>query len=51
MAAFAGSEPCEAAIHVLEQIVYYIGRKNMNPLGKILAFALKRHKAYEKHLK
>ena len=51
LAAFDGADPSDSAIHVLEQIVYYIGKKNMNPMGKILAFALKKNKTYEKYLK
>lgn len=36
---------------MLEQIAFFIGKKNMYPAPKIFTNAIKVHKAYEKHLK
>lgn len=41
----------EAGKAVLEQIAYFIGKKNMYPAGKIFTHAIKANKAYEKHMK
>jgi len=51
LSAFRQNHDVEVGGDMLDQLVPYIGRKNMYPLSKVFEVAIKMNKLYEKHLK